>query len=142
MAVASLNFIPFDENESLVIEELGLVITPLVVEHGHNYTCVGFRFGNVVYISDASHIPSATRKLLEGCELLILDALEFGKRHPSHFVFTQSIEEVKKINPKRTYFIGMTHDVDYDAANAILLETFKQDECQLSYDGLCIEVDL
>lgn len=50
--------------------------------------CMGFRIGEVSYISDASKIPEETKAKVEGSRVLILDALR-EKPHGSHFSFDE-----------------------------------------------------
>ncbi|KAG0612916.1 hypothetical protein M758_6G062300 [Ceratodon purpureus] len=68
-AVTKLQFIPMSEEP---FEVHGLKVTPLPVWHGPGYRSLGFRVGDVCYISDASEIPAETYPLLENCDLLIL----------------------------------------------------------------------
>ncbi|KAL2652407.1 hypothetical protein R1flu_020535 [Riccia fluitans] len=122
----------------------GLKVIPLPVWHGPGYRSLGFRIGNVCYISDVSEIPEDTYPLLENCDLLILDALKPDRSSSTHFGLPQALEEVRKIRPQRTLFTGMMHTMDHDEINAYL-EKVGQEEglnMQLSFDGLRIPVRL
>jgi phosphoribosyl 1,2-cyclic phosphodiesterase len=114
------------------------------VYHGKNYTSLGFKFGNVVYISDVSEIPDKIMKIIEKCDILVLDCLNYDKSHPSHFCYEESLQHVLKINPKSTYFIGMTHSVNHDEFNEYLKEWSLKNKqnVQLSFDGQMLEVEL
>ncbi|KAG8054133.1 hypothetical protein GUJ93_ZPchr0001g32187 [Zizania palustris] len=81
-------------------------VIPLPVWHGKGYCSLGFRFGRICYISDVSDIPEETYKLMEGCELLILDALRPDRSSSMHFGLPRALEEVRKIKPKKTLFPG------------------------------------
>ncbi|XP_010262084.1 PREDICTED: putative hydrolase C777.06c isoform X2 [Nelumbo nucifera] len=81
-AVSALQFNIIHEEPFIVHD---LKITPLPVWHGKNYRSLGFRFGNVCYISDVSDIPEETYPLLKDCEILILDALRPGRSSATHF---------------------------------------------------------
>ncbi|XP_077216923.1 metallo-hydrolase/oxidoreductase superfamily protein isoform X2 [Tasmannia lanceolata] len=119
-------------------------VTPLPVWHGQGYRSLGFRFGNVCYISDASEIPEETYPLLKDCEILILDALRPDRSSSTHFGLPRALDEVRKIQPRRTLFTGMMHLMDHDKVNedlAKLMETEGLD-VQLSYDGLRVPVSL
>ncbi|WVZ64743.1 hypothetical protein U9M48_014219 [Paspalum notatum var. saurae] len=121
-----------------------LEVIPLPVWHGQGYRSLGFRFGDVCYISDVSDIPEETYKLLENCELLIMDALRPDRSSSTHFGLPRALEEVRKIKPKKTLFTGMMHLMDHEKVNndlARLMETEGLD-IQLSYDGLKIPVRL
>ena len=109
-------------------------IIPLPVIHG-KMEILGYRLGNFAYITDVSEIPDSTISLLKGVDLLLLDCLRF-EPHFSHFGFKQSIEISQKINPKRTFFIHMTHDIEYDAVSSDL-----PDNVYLAYDGLQLNLN-
>ena len=46
---------------------------------------LGFRIGDVAYCTDVSEIPDASWPLLEGLDVLVIDALRPDKPHPAHF---------------------------------------------------------
>ncbi|XP_059640957.1 putative hydrolase C777.06c isoform X2 [Cornus florida] len=118
--------------------------TPLPVWHGQNYRSLGFRFGNVCYISDVSEIPEETYPLLKDCEILIMDALRPDRSSSTHFGLPKALEEVRKIKPKRTLFTGMMHLMDHEKVNADLAKLMETEglDIQLSYDGLRVPVTL
>lgn len=113
-------------------EILGERITPVPLIHGR-FDVFGFRIGNVAYCTDVSQIPDASWPLLEGLDVLILDALKIGKPHPSHFNLDQALEAVARIQPKQTYLTHMSHEMDY--ANPPPLP----DHVALAYDGLTFD---
>ncbi|TVU09314.1 hypothetical protein EJB05_42778, partial [Eragrostis curvula] len=140
-AVSALQFNIINE-EPFTVHNLEVI--PLPVWHGQGYRSLGFRFGDICYISDVSDIPEETYKLLENCELLILDALRPDRSSSTHFGLPRALEEVRKIKPKKTLFTGMMHLMDHEKVNndlAKLMETEGLD-IQLSYDGLRIPVRL
>lgn len=110
---------------------LGYRVTPIRLYHGR-FRVLGFRFGNVAYCTDVNGIPDASRPLLEGLDVLVLDALR-RKHHPTHFNLSQAIDEARRIGAKRTYFTHMAHDLEHEATNAEL-----PDGMELAYDGLQI----
>jgi Beta-lactamase superfamily domain len=87
----------FDPSEPFQIPSCGEIeVIPLPVEHGMYfsdepatpYMCMGFRIGNVSYISDANRISDETKRKIEGSRILILDALR-EVPHASHFSFDE-----------------------------------------------------
>jgi phosphoribosyl 1,2-cyclic phosphodiesterase len=131
-----------DENSIWNVE--GLEFTPLSVLHGRNYYCLGFKFGSIVYLSDVSEIPIDVRKFLNNCQLLILDAVEMAYSHPTHFTLERALDEVRKFKPKKTYLIGMTHQFEHKIVNEMLFQLKNSEgiDVELSYDGLCLDVEL
>ncbi|PNT43486.1 hypothetical protein POPTR_003G036800v4 [Populus trichocarpa] len=140
-AVSELQFNLIHE-EPFVVNDLKF--TPLPVWHGHGYRSLGFRFGNICYISDVSEIPEETYPLLKDCELLIMDALRPDRSSSTHFGLPRAIEEVRKIQPRRTLFTGMMHLMDHDNVNEYLAKLMETEglNVELSYDGLCVPVTL
>lgn len=140
-AVSELQFNIIQE-EPFVVHDLK--ITPLPVWHGREYRSLGFRFGDVCYISDVSDIPEETYPLLENCELLIMDALRPDRSSATHFGLPRALEEVRKIKPKKTLFTGMMHLMDHEKVNEYLSKLMDAEglDIQLSYDGLRIPVKL
>ncbi|RYR40391.1 hypothetical protein Ahy_A09g046146 isoform A [Arachis hypogaea] len=122
----------------------GLKITPLPVWHGKGYRSLGFRFGNICYISDVSDIPEETYPLLKDCEILILDALRPDRSSATHFGLPRALDEVRKVQPKRTLFTGMMHLMDHEEVNDYLTKLLESEglDVQLSYDGLRIPITL
>ncbi|XP_028238804.1 putative hydrolase C777.06c isoform X4 [Glycine soja] len=139
--VSELQFNIISEEPFFVHE---LKFTPLPVWHGQNYRSLGFRFGNICYISDVSDIPEETYPLLKDCEILILDALRPDCSTSTHFGLQRALEEVRKIQPKRTLFTGMMHLMDHEEVNDSLAKLLESEglDAQLSYDGLRIPIRL
>lgn len=77
-------------------------------------------------------------------DLLILDALSKKRPHTTHFYLPQSLEAVKKIQPKRALLVGMTHQFEHDRDNEELAEWSKREgiDVQLAYDGLKVPINL
>ena len=122
----------------------GLELTPLPVEHGKNWECFGYRFGDVSYISDASAISEKTAELVQGSTILVLDALRPARTHGTHFTVEEAIAQVRRLGAKRTLLIDATHDIDHLPVNAELAKLKDSEglDIQYAYDGLDIEVEL
>lgn len=88
--------------------EIGdLAITPIPVMHAR-LPVLGFRFGPFTYITDANFISDASLKLIEGSEVLILNALQ-KEPHISHFTLEEAIGLVEKLNIPKVYFTHISH---------------------------------
>lgn len=111
----------------------GVRVEPIRLYHG-TMPVLGFRIGNVAYCTDVSRIPDESWPLLEGLDVLILDALRF-EPHPTHFNVEQAMEVVERVRPKMTYFTHISHQLDHDVMNAQLPK-----HVELAYDGLVIDV--
>jgi len=79
-----------------------LLVTPIPLFHGE-MPILGFRIGKMAYCTDCSRIPESSYPLLEGLDLLILDALRH-RPHPTHFNLEQAVAEAGRIGE-----IGRAH---------------------------------
>ena len=108
----------------------GQEVIPLPADHGPGGAVLGFRFGPFAYLTDCVQIPEETLGLMEGLTVLILDALR-AKPHPSHMTLDAASRVALRLGAAQTYLTHMSHNVDYEAANASLPAGVK-----LAYDGL------
>ena len=108
-------------------------LTPLPVFHG-NLPVLGFRFGKAAYVTDFSTIPDSTIPLIEGLDVLILDALRH-KPHPTHSSLEQSLDWVERLKPRRAFFTHIAHELGHEATNAVL-----PPHVRLAYDGLRLDL--
>lgn len=108
---------------------LGARIIPIRLRHGRS-NVLGFRVGNVAYCTDTNEIPEESWGLLQGLDVLILDALR-DEPHPTHFSLAEAIEVARRLQPKRTLFTHMSHELEHGATNASLPPTM-----ELAHDGL------
>jgi phosphoribosyl 1,2-cyclic phosphate phosphodiesterase len=111
----------------------GAKLVPLQIFHG-SLPVLGFRFGRSAYLTDFSSIPDSTLPLLEGLDVLILDALRY-KPHPSHSTVEQSLAWVDRLKPERAFFTHIAHELGHEATNAIL-----PPQVRLAYDGLSLDI--
>lgn len=113
-------------------ELLGRRIVPIPYSHGP-LPVLGFRIGDVAYCPDCSFLPEEARGLLEGLDILVLDALR-RRPHPTHLNLEQAIVEAQRIGAKRTYFTHIAHELGHAETNALLPPGM-----ELAYDGLVCE---
>ena len=92
---------------------------------------LGFRIGDFSYITDANYIPESTLTLLEGSEVLVLNALQ-KESHISHFTLDQAIDQALKIGAKKTYFTHISHRL----GNHQEVENELPEGIFLAYDGM------
>ena len=109
-------------------------LVPLPVLHG-TLPVLGFRFGNGAYVTDFSTIPETTLEMLEGLDVLILDALRH-KPHPTHSTIENSLALVERLKPARAYFTHIAHELSHEETNASLPANVR-----LAYDGLEVNLD-
>ncbi|MCO5608787.1 hypothetical protein L7F22_063003 [Adiantum nelumboides] len=150
--VAQLDWRIIDDKLGAMFEAAGLTFNPLPVMHGEDYICLGFLFGGrqrVAYVSDISRFPESTELAISKggdgeVDLLILDTLYKVGPHNTHFCLTETLEAIKKIQPKRALLVGMTHEFDHEIDNVCLQKWSSREgiDVQLAYDGQRIFIDL
>lgn len=112
----------------------GFELTPIPLPHG-DVTVFGFRTGDLGYVTDAKELTPEVRTMLTGVRVLVLNALWFGRSHPTHFNVEEAIEAARAVGAEQTYLTHLTHRVSH----AELLERLPTG-VQPAYDGLEIEV--
>jgi phosphoribosyl 1,2-cyclic phosphate phosphodiesterase len=116
------------------VEAAGFRMLPLPVPHGRAEV-LGFRVGQLGYITDAKRLPDRTRRALEGVRVLVLNALWFGDPHPTHFNVEEAVAVAAEIGAERTYLTHLTHRVDHRT-----LEQRLPPGVYPAYDGLVVEI--
>lgn len=110
-------------------EVAGTEVMPFALTHGGTEV-IGFRFGSMAYATDCNQIPERSRPVLQGLDLLVLDALR-AQPHPTHFSIPESIAVARALEVHRTVFVHMGHTVDYQRDSAQLPAGF-----EFAYDGM------
>lgn len=113
-------------------EVVGMQVVPVPVMHGRS-RIYGFRFGDLAYLTDHSDIPPESLTLLEGLDVLFLDALRH-KPHPTHSSVSESLRTVERLKPRQTYFTHICHDLSHEIVEGML-----PPHVRLAYDGLVVE---
>ena len=86
-----------------------LTITPIRVYH-YKLPILGFRIGDMAYITDGSSIPEEEYVKLQGVELFIINTVR-KEKHISHFSLPEALDVIKKVGAKRNYLTHMSHQL-------------------------------
>jgi len=92
-------------------EIMGVIVTPIPVEHGQLDGCYGYRMNDVAYIPDVKRIPEPSMALLADLDLLILNCLR-PHPHATHLSLEESLAYVAALRPRRCLLTHMTHNID------------------------------
>lgn len=114
-------------------EVLGVEITPFPVMHAQ-MVVTAYRIGSFTYITDASSVPEKSMEVMEGSEVLVINALRKDPPHPAHLTLPQALDIISKINPQEAYITHISHNI----AHAETQKTLPSN-VHLAYDGLRIE---
>lgn len=98
----------------------GIDVTPIEINHA-NWIILGYRIGNMAYLTDCSGIPAKSLEKLKELDLLILGALRY-REHVAHFNVEQAVDIINEIKPKRAVLTHMGHELDYKLLNSQLPE--------------------
>ncbi len=112
----------------------GKEVMPIEVLH-YRMPVLGFRIDDFAYITDAKTISEESYSLLEGVEVLVLNALQ-REAHISHLTLAEALEVVDRVQPKQTYFTHISHR--FGRHTEIHAEL--PPDVSLAYDGLQIEI--
>ncbi|CAN5598923.1 MBL fold metallo-hydrolase [soil metagenome] len=115
----------------VAFQVLGQSILPIRLEHGH-FQVLGFRIGDLAYCTDVSKIPEPSWPMLEGLDILILDALRY-EPHPTHFCLAEALEVIERLRPRQTYLTHLSHQFDHGPTEEGL-----PPGVSLAFDGLSI----
>jgi phosphoribosyl 1,2-cyclic phosphate phosphodiesterase len=108
-------------------------IVPVPLFHGQR-PILGLRIGPLAYLTDCNRIPDESWPLLEGLDLLVLDALR-ETRHPTHFSLSEAVDVTRRIAPRRACFTHMCHNLRHADTCAKLPRGM-----ELAYDGLVVNL--
>lgn len=125
------NLIEIDENE---FEISGIKITPIRALH-YNSQVTGFRIGDLAYITDTNYIPASSLVKLDGCKVLIINALR-KKKHVSHYNLEEALKIIDFINPQQAYLTHISHLMGFHKD----LEEEIPEGVFAAYDGLKLEI--
>lgn len=109
-------------------------ILPVPLLHGSR-PIFGYRLGTFAYLTDCNRLPDEAWPLLDGLDVLVLDALRHTP-HPTHFTVAGALEVVARVQPRQTYFTHMCHKLGHAETNASLPAGV-----ELAYDGLVVPID-
>ena len=112
-----------------------LTVQPIPLLHG-TLPILGYRFGSFAYLTDASTIPDEAWPLLEGLDVLVLNALRH-RSHPTHFSLSEAAAVVERLQPRRAFFTHVCHDLPHAVTNRSLPEGMA-----LAFDGLRFAVEV
>ncbi|MCB2204299.1 MBL fold metallo-hydrolase [bacterium] len=108
-------------------------ILPVPVMHGV-LPILGYRIGNMAYLTDTNEIPDSSMAMLEGLDVLVLDALRHHA-HPTHFSLEEAVGMARRIGARRTLFTHIAHNIQH-ARDSVLLP----EDMEFSYDGQLVTV--
>ena len=83
-------------------EVAGIQIVPIRLMHG-KLPIVGYRIGELAYLTDLKTIPESEFSKLEGVKILVINALRQDSKHPTHAGLDEAIAYINRIQPQESY---------------------------------------
>jgi phosphoribosyl 1,2-cyclic phosphate phosphodiesterase len=108
-------------------------IQPVPMRHG-NIRATGYRIGGFAYLTDTSGVPPSSRALLQGLDVLVVDALRW-EPHPTHLSVPEALELAAELQPKRAFLTHVGHTLEHEATNQRI-----GPQAQVAYDGLTLDL--
>ena len=133
------------------VEEKSIDVIPIRVWHDkkRSYPILGYRFAQVVYLTDVAEFPDSEWNKLEGADAITINCVKIGSPHYSHFCLEEAVDFAKKACDRagigRCYLTHLSHAMGtHRELSALVAEENKSYEghpLQISpaYDGLVIE---
>lgn len=108
----------------------GVPVIPIRLQHAC-LPILGYRIGNMAYLTDLKYIPEEEFVKLKGLDILIINALH-RKAHMSHQNLDEALANIRRIQPGKAYLIHMSHRMGLHAE----IESQLPDHIEYAYDGL------
>ncbi len=112
----------------------GIPVTPVEVKH-YRMPVLGFRIGDLAYITDAKSIDAQEKQKLQQLDVLVLNALRRAP-HISHFTLDEALDMVAELKPRRAFFTHISHQLGLHAEVARELPP----GVELAHDSLVVDV--
>lgn len=110
-------------------------ILPVKIMHD-KMPIIGYRIGDLLYITDMKTIAADEFNYLSGVKTLVVNALRFAPEHHSHQTVADAIAFARRVGAERTFLTHMGHDIGlHNETNHILPDGIK-----LAYDGQEINI--
>lgn len=111
----------------------GTPIQPVQFLHG-KLTVLGFRVGNLAYLTDMKTISEEEKSKLKNLKTLVINALHY-KAHHSHLNLEEALALIEELAPEQAYLTHLSHRMGlHEEVNPKLPAGV-----ELAYDGLVLE---
>ena len=110
-------------------------VVPIRGLHGQ-MPVLGFRFGNIAYITDMSSIEDTELEKLRGLKHLTLNTVSYNPHH-SHFSLQEAVALAQRIGAEHTWITHLSHT--FPTHGEFVRELRQYGNIEPAYDGLVIE---
>lgn len=113
----------------------GMDIVPLPIMHGR-MEILGYRIGDLAYMTDISAVPESTYPLLENLTTMVVSTVRH-RPHPTHLNISGVKKLHKRVKPKQTLLTHLTHWFTHKELIAELPVDISP-----AYDGMTVKITL
>lgn len=121
-----------DINKPFFIDDIE--IEPISVLH-YKLEILGYKIGNLAYITDAKTISNESIEKIRGIDTLIINALR-EKEHISHMSLHDAFDIISQVKPRIAYLTHLGHDMGLHSD----VEKKLPSNIRIAYDNLIIDV--
>lgn len=117
-------------------------VIPIRVWHDkkRSYPILGFRFDQIVYLTDVAEFPDSQWDKLRGARAVTINCVKIGAPHYSHFCLEEAIDFAKKARDRsgieRCYLTHLSHSMGLHSA---LKERVAREK--YSYEGKSLHIE-
>lgn len=112
----------------------GVEVVPIAAMH-KDLTILGYRIGDIAYVTDANYIAPQELEKLMGVKVMVLNALR-REHHWSHYSLPEALSVIERVGPERAYLTHVSHEM---GLHEEVSRTLPDWVC-LAYDGLTVEI--
>ncbi|MBK6931894.1 MAG: MBL fold metallo-hydrolase [Saprospirales bacterium] len=110
-----------------------LEVQTIGIQHGR-LPILGFRFGEMTYLTDVKSIPPDEQIKITGSRYLVINALR-QRPHTTHLSLSEALDLIGRLRPEHAWITHISHEMGRAADVLPLLPP----GVSLAYDGLEIE---
>lgn len=110
----------------------GVNIIPVRALH-YKLPVLGFRFGDLGYLTDGSFISEENIEKFRGVKIFVINTIR-REKHISHFSLSEAIEVCEKVGAEHSYLTHLSHQIDKYADLVKVLPS----GIEPAYDGLSL----
>jgi phosphoribosyl 1,2-cyclic phosphate phosphodiesterase len=85
----------------------GVKIIPIRGFH-HKLPVLGYRIGNLAYITDVNLLEKSSLDKLKGLDVFVINALR-KEKHISHYTLGEALEVIQVLSPKKAFLTHLSH---------------------------------
>lgn len=124
----------FEVEDTTPFVLFGKEVIPIAVQHG-TLPILGYRIGNMAYITDAKIIEKEQLSKLYKVDTLVLNALRKAP-HPTHLNIEEALELIKEIRPRQTFLTHISQTMGFHS----LVQKELPPHVFLAYDNLVVTI--